>query len=230
MEIQNNGGSNEVEAPFEKDYFFKDNARVEDTLTYENEHKRQVSPSSKRQHKLRIKNRKRVMNEFTLDWTSLTRDKIPEYHDVLDRHLTNHFSKPIYKKQLKRLHLRNSLRTLSASKANSLQHMSNQNIQIINSNTSHFNKQSIKLIKRPLSKPLMNKNNPKSSAFILRGSKARLREEAPQNLRYKATKEKLPYIQTSKNDKPMHPNEAWIMDNSKEDKYSAQIMESKSSK
>jgi len=34
---------------------------------------------------------------------------MPEYRDVLDEHLANHFSKPVYKKQMK-ICLRNSLK------------------------------------------------------------------------------------------------------------------------
>jgi len=40
-------------------------------------------------------------------------------------------------------------------------------------------------------------------------SKTNLREERRDNHRYKATKMKLPYINTSINDKPMPPKQAW---------------------
>ena len=44
---------------------------------------------------------KRIIPEFTLDWNIKGGNSIPEYWDIFDEHLSYHFSKPIYRNQVK---------------------------------------------------------------------------------------------------------------------------------
>ena len=69
-----------------------------------------VKPEPKFRHIRRKKKKnRRELPEFTLDWVAKTGSKIPVYRDTQDHHLMHHFSKPVYKKQVRRMDLRDKL-------------------------------------------------------------------------------------------------------------------------
>lgn len=165
--------------------FYKEtegNTRAEDTEGNDE----RIYTINKKGNKIRKKNKKRIIREFTLDCTSKTEAKLPEYLDICDSHLMTHFAKPVYKQQLKKIYFRNSLGKITSTKGNSFQNFGSPIPTQKSSKETNKNP-----IKRPGSHIVLNPKMPpqlKTKFDILLSQKlknsSKLRESTLENNRY----------------------------------------------